>query len=207
LKTQTDLFLFDSAYHVQSFPFAGVDEAGRGPLAGPVTAAAVIFPNDFYHKDINDSKKLSAKTREELSKIIKKESIAYSIVSIDNNVIDEINILQASLLAMKKAVLGLNTKPTLCLIDGNKKIPDFDTAQETIIRGDAKSASIAAASILAKVERDKIMIDFSIKFPNYSFEKHKGYATQEHIAAIRKYGICVIHRKTFSPIPQILERR
>ncbi|MDR0822473.1 MAG: ribonuclease HII [Endomicrobium sp.] len=206
MKTQTDLFIFDKTYRDKSFPFTGIDEAGRGPLAGPVTAAAVILPQTFYHKDINDSKKLSPKKREELSEIIKKEALTYAIISIDNTIIDTINILQASLLAMKKAVLSLKIKPKICLIDGNKKIPDLEFNQETIVGGDAKSASIAAASILAKVERDKIMIDFSKQFANYNFQKHKGYATKEHIAEIKKHGICVIHRKTFAPIPQILSQ-
>ncbi|MDR3243954.1 MAG: ribonuclease HII [Elusimicrobiota bacterium] len=206
MKNQSNLFSFDEKYHKEYASFAGIDEAGRGPLAGPVTAAAVILPKDFYNSDINDSKKLSPQKRQELSFIIKKEALSFSIISIDNTIIDKINILQASLLAMKEAALSLKIKPQICIIDGNKQIPNLEIAQKTIVKGDAKSASIAAASILAKVERDKIMIEFSKRFPKYNFAKHKGYPTKEHIEEIKKYGVSVIHRKSFSPIFQILNQ-
>ena len=195
------LFLFDKQYYGKGLNFvAGVDEAGRGPLAGPVAAAAVIFPKDIDLSGINDSKKLTHKKREALFEEIKKKALSFSIAVIDNKIIDEINILQATFRAMSEAVSGLNIKPDLCLIDGNHKIPGLNFAQEAIIGGDAKSACIAAASILAKVTRDKIMDDYAKLYPQYSFEKHKGYGTKAHLEAIAKHGACPIHRKTFAPL-------
>jgi ribonuclease HII len=169
-------------------------------LAGPVVAAAVILPEDSLIHDLNDSKKLSEKKREILFKIIQDTSAAYSIEIVDNDVIDKINILQATFLAMSRAALRLKIKPDLCLIDGNHKVPQLPFNQKPIVNGDAKSAAIAAASILAKVTRDRIMFEYAKQYPFYEFEKHKGYGTKKHIAALKKYGVCPIHRTTFAPM-------
>lgn len=175
---------------------AGVDEAGRGPLAGPVYAAAVILPSDIRLDGINDSKKLSPKKREELFYEITEKAVAYNIYSVDEKRIDEINILNATYEAMNGAVSGLFTKPDYVIIDGNS-IKGMNLPHETVVKGDAKSISIAAASILAKVSRDRYITEMAEIYPEYHFEKHKGYGTKEHTDAILKYGICPIHRKTF----------
>lgn len=174
----------------------GTDEAGAGPLAGPVYAAAVILKKGHTIEGLNDSKKLSEKKREKLFNLIIKEAECYSIASVDEKVIDEINILQARMLAMRLAVDGLNIKPDFILVDGNS---DPKTQVETmcIVGGDGKSASIAAASILAKVSRDRFMMEKAKEYPLYGFEKHKGYGTKQHIAAIKEYGISPIHRLSF----------
>lgn len=174
----------------------GIDEAGRGPLAGPVYAAAVILPKGYVVEGVNDSKKLSEKKREFLFDKIKEEAIAYSIATASSEEIDEINILQATFLAMRRAVEGLELKPDIALIDGNKT-PGLDIAQRAIVKGDAKSANIAAASILAKVSRDRYMVKMAEIYPEYQFEKHKGYGTKLHYEMLEKYGISPIHRKTF----------
>lgn len=175
---------------------AGVDEAGRGPLAGPVVAAAVILPNDFYHPGINDSKKLSHLEREELFPIIKSNAIAYTYSIVNHSKIDEINILKASLLAMKNSVKKLKVQPHLVLVDGNK-IFDYSCPVLSIIKGDSKSQSIAAASIIAKVVRDRIMVKHSKIYPVYGWERNKGYPTREHINALINFGSTPLHRKTF----------
>lgn len=175
---------------------AGVDEAGRGPLAGPVYAAAVILPDDLFIPSLNDSKKLSEKKREELFSIITEKAVAYSIASVDESRIDEINILNATFEAMNKAVNSLFVQPHFVLIDGNR-ICGMNIPHQTIVKGDSKSASIAAASILAKVARDRYITEISKEYPQYGFEKHKGYGTAVHNAAILKYGPSKIHRKTF----------
>ncbi|MCM1285209.1 MAG: ribonuclease HII [Acetobacter sp.] len=174
----------------------GVDEAGRGPLAGPVYAAAVILPKGYIIDGVNDSKKLTEKKRDILFDIIKKEAVAYSIGVADEKEIDEINILQATFLAMRRAVNGLSVQADIALIDGNKK-PGLEIAERDIVKGDAKSASIAAASIIAKVSRDRYMLEMAEKYPEYHFEKHKGYGTKLHYEMIEKYGISPIHRKSF----------
>ena len=174
----------------------GIDEAGRGPLCGPVCAAAVILPLDCDIEGINDSKKLSEKKREAIYEVIKEKAIAYSAFMVDAKTIDEINILQATFLAMRKAVDGLNVKPDIALIDGNQK-PGLDIEQRTIVKGDAKSISIAAASIVAKVTRDRYMREVDEKYPQYNFSQHKGYGTKLHYEMIEQYGICPEHRKTF----------
>lgn len=174
----------------------GVDEAGRGPLAGPVYASAVILPLDEEIEGINDSKKLSEKKREELFDAITEKAIAYSIVSVNNTTIDEINILQSTMLAMKKAVETLKIKPDIVYIDGNR-LPDLEVSSEYVIKGDATSANIAAASILAKVSRDRFMYEMNEKYPEYCFDKHKGYPTKLHYEKIREHGPCEIHRLTF----------
>ncbi len=176
---------------------AGVDEAGRGPLAGPVVCACVIMPmeSEKIIEGVNDSKKLSAKKREELFDKIVDIAISYSIVEIDEKKIDEINILQATKLGMKRAVENLKVMPDLVLVDAVKI--DVALPQENIIKGDALSYNIAAASILAKVHRDRMMENFDMKYPEYGFAKHKGYGTKAHIEALKKYGKCKIHRDTF----------
>lgn len=175
----------------------GVDEAGRGPLAGPVYAAAVILPKGHIVEGVNDSKKLSEKKRELLFDKIIDECVCYSIGTASEKEIDEINILQATYLAMKRAVDGLEIVPQLALIDGNRIPPLISTNARAIVKGDAKSASIACASILAKVSRDRYMLEMAKKYPEYQFEKHKGYGTKLHYEMIEKYGICEIHRKSF----------
>lgn len=175
----------------------GIDEAGRGPLAGPVHAAAVILPIGLEIEGLNDSKKLTEKKREQLFEVICEKAIDYSIGIATEKEIDEINILNATFLAMHRAVEGLNIKPDYALIDGNQypKIP-FVT-EETVVKGDAKSMSIAAASILAKVSRDRFMLEKAKEYPEYCFEKHKGYGTKVHYEAIKEFGPSPIHRMTF----------
>lgn len=174
----------------------GIDEVGRGPLAGPVMAGAVILPSDHRILYLNDSKKLTAKKREELYDVILSEAVAVGIGAENHDVIDEINILQATYSAMRKAIDALAVRPDFLLVDA-VMIPDTGIPECPIIKGDAKSASIAAASIVAKVTRDRMMIRYDEMYPEYHFAKNKGYGTAEHIAAIKKYGPCPIHRKTF----------
>ena len=176
---------------------AGVDEAGRGPLCGPVVAAAVILPPNLYIEGINDSKKLSEKKREKIyEEILNNKDIIYAIGISDVDIIEEVNILNATKLAMIQAINGLNIKPDFVLIDGNQKL-NIDIESQTLVSGDSKSASIAAASIVAKVTRDRMMLEFDKEYPEYSFAKHKGYGTKLHIEAIKKYGLCKIHRPSF----------
>ncbi|MBP1569770.1 MAG: ribonuclease HII [Oscillospiraceae bacterium] len=175
----------------------GVDEAGRGPLAGPVFAAAVILPEDFEIEGLNDSKKLSEKKRDLLFDEIIEHALAYSIQSIDHKTIDEINILEATMLAMKTAVENLSIKPERVFIDGNRVPKNMEVPAEFVIKGDATSASIAAASILAKVSRDRLMLEMDKKYPEYCFAKHKGYGTKLHYEKIREFGPSEIHRLTF----------
>lgn len=176
---------------------AGIDEAGRGPLAGPVVCACVIMPldEDKLIDGINDSKKLTEKKREELYDKIIERAIAYSIVEVDEKTIDRINILNATKQGMKRALDGLKAKPDVVLIDAVKL--DTDLPQDNIIKGDAKSYNIASASILAKVYRDRLMKKLSVKYPQYNFARHKGYGTKEHIENLKKYGKCELHRETF----------
>ena len=175
---------------------AGVDEAGRGPLAGPVVAAAVIFPSGYTNGEIRDSKKLTPLKRETLYKIIRDDAISVGLSAIEASTIDRINILQATLAAMKTAVLSLSPQPDYILIDGTNNI-DIPILQETIIRGDSLSVSIAAASIIAKVSRDQLMDRYHVLYPQYNFLKNKGYGTKEHREAVKKYGRCKIHRRSF----------
>lgn len=182
---------------------AGVDEVGRGPLAGPVVAAAVILDPDQPIEGLADSKKLSEAKREQLSIEIRKKALAWSIARADIEEIDRINILQASLLAMKRAVESLSRQPTLALIDGNK-LPDLNCQMEAIIKGDSKEACISAASIIAKVSRDQEMVAMEELYPGYGFAKHKGYPTKQHRDAIQELGITPIHRKSYAPIQRLL---
>lgn len=187
---------------------AGIDEAGRGPLAGPVVAACVIFKpglkmEDFEFSElrlINDSKKLSKKKREALFKAIKEEAREIGIGVCDHKTIDRINILQASFLAMKKAIGALKKKPEFIMVDGKFLIPHCSYKQKAIIAGDKSVFSIAAASIIAKVARDRIMREMHEQYPDYGFDKHKGYGTKLHLARLKKYGPCEIHRRSFAPV-------
>ncbi|MGB9679013.1 MAG: ribonuclease HII [Thermoanaerobacteraceae bacterium] len=174
----------------------GIDEAGRGPLVGPVVSACVILPKDIFIPDINDSKKLTESKRELLYEVIKEKSIAYGVGIVENEIIDKINILNATYKAMQIAISKISHKIDYLLVDAIY-IPNIDIDQKPIIKGDQKSISIAAASIIAKVERDNIMKKYHQVYPLYNFEKNKGYGTKEHIEALKKYGPCPIHRKTF----------
>lgn len=198
-----ELFEFDSSFYrsagILSGFLAGVDEAGRGPLAGPVVSAAVILKKNISINKLNDSKKLSPTARLAVYKEIVEKAVDWQVGIVDHLTIDRINILEASLLSMKMAVEKLNIQPDLILIDGLHRI-DVKISQETIVRGDSKSASVAAASVIAKVTRDLLMEELDRKFPNYGFSKHKGYGTKYHIDAIKTYGPCEIHRKSFKPV-------
>ena len=195
--SQKDMWLIEKKYFDQGFRYVcGVDEAGRGPLAGPVCAAAVILPAGIEIPGLDDSKKLSDKRRRELFPIIQKEALAYGIAFADEKEIDSINILQATFLAMERAISQLSIKPDIALIDGNRK-KDFGISVETVVHGDSLSASIAAASVLAKVTRDDYMLAMAEKHPGYGFEVHKGYGTKAHYGALQEKGPCPIHRMTF----------
>ena len=201
-----DLFEFETKASHQGFKnIAGIDEAGRGPLAGPVVAAAVIFPSQVNIPGLNDSKKLSTKKREELFPKIQEISVFYGVAVVDQKVIDKINILQAARLAMKQAVETLKITPGLLLIDGNQKI-DSTLNQWAIVKGDSRSLSIAAASVLAKVTRDRIMDDYHKLYPQYEFNRHKGYGTKLHRNLIQEHGPCPLHRNTFKGVAEYINR-
>ena len=175
---------------------AGVDEAGRGPLAGPVVAAAVIFPREFIIEHVDDSKKCTVKQRERLFPLIMEQAISVGIGIVDHEEIDRINILQATILAIRKSLENMNIPPEYSIIDGNS-FNHESLRFQNIIGGDAQSFTIAAASIIAKVTRDRLMCELDIRFPHYGFARHKGYGTRQHIEAIRTYGLCEVHRKSF----------
>lgn len=200
-----EMTTFEKKYRAQGYQYiVGIDEVGRGPLAGPVVAAAVILPEDFFLAGIDDSKKLTENKREEYAEFIKREALAYSISMIDANEIDEMNIYQATKKAMLTAIASLHIKPDFLLIDAMKL--DTPYSSESIIKGDAKSVSIAAASIVAKVARDQLMKDISLSYPVYGFQQNMGYGTKEHIEAIQKYGITPYHRKSFAPVKDFIEQ-
>lgn len=178
---------------------AGCDEAGRGPLAGPVFAAAVILPADFHHPLLNDSKKMTQKSRDILRPIIEKEAISWAVEEVSVEEIDQINILWASVAGMQRAVLKLSVKPDFLLIDGNRFRPFESYSYQTVVHGDATYASIAAASVLAKTYRDECMCALSKEYPSYGWDRNMGYPTAEHIEAIRKFGYTPYHRKSFHP--------
>ncbi len=186
----------DSFYQESVQVICGVDEAGRGPLAGPVCAAAVILPAHLEIPELTDSKKLTDKKRRELYPIIKEQAIAYGIGFASEQEIDEINILQATFLAMKRALDQLSVRPELALIDGNRAC-DFGMRVKTVVKGDSLSANIAAASVLAKVTRDDVMLEMAKVYPEYGFDIHKGYGTKAHYAALTDHGACPIHRRSF----------
>lgn len=192
----TDLFGFDSAIRSECGVVCGIDEAGRGPLAGDVFAAAVIFDEGVYIEGLNDSKKLTEKKREALFDEIISKARAYCVATASVEEIERLNILQADFLAMERAYRGLASNAGIVLVDGNQ-LPALDARMRYVVKGDAKSASIAAASILAKVSRDRYMKRMAEKYPQYSFEKHKGYGTKAHYAAVDEFGLCEIHRKSF----------
>ena len=190
-------YSIEQELHEKGYKYVcGIDEAGRGPLCGPVFAAACILPDGLYIEGLNDSKKLTEKKREKLFDIIKEEAIAYCIASASVEEIDELNILEADLLAMRRAIDGLSVKADFAIIDGNVA-RDFQIPAKAVVKGDATSMSIAAASVLAKVARDRICIDLDREYPEYGIAKHKGYPTKEHMDAVRKYGPSPIHRKKF----------
>ena len=184
---------------------AGVDEAGRGPLAGPVVVAAVILDPHQAIDGLDDSKRLSEKRREALFPLIRERSRAWSVVEVDADEIDQINILQATLLGMRRAVEQLSPAPSLALIDGNRA-PDLDCAVKTIVQGDRLEPAISAASILAKVARDRLMKELHLRYPVYGFDRHKGYPTAEHLRLLKEYGPCAIHRKSFAPVRTCINR-
>lgn len=188
---------FDESIRNEYGIFCGTDEAGRGPLAGDVYAAAVILNPDDVIEEINDSKKLSEKKREMLFDVIKEKAVSWCIATASVEEIEEINILNAAMLAMKRAVSGLDVKPEFVLVDGNKVPDGLEIKADCLVKGDALSASIGAASILAKVARDRYMKEIALKYPKYGFEKHKGYGTKQHREALLKYGPCPVHRMSF----------
>lgn len=196
-----DVMLEDSADLI-----AGVDEAGRGPLAGPVVAAAVILDPMRPIAGLRDSKKLSEEAREALAPLIKERALDWSVAHATVEEIDELNILQATMLAMKRAVMGLAVRPNLVLVDGNR-VPHIDIAVNAIVGGDDKVAAISAASIIAKTTRDQWLVELDKEHPEYGFAKHKGYGTPEHLAALEKYGPLPAHRKTFAPVKKVIEMR
>lgn len=197
LERLNGMYEYEKKYYGQGLNLiAGIDEAGRGPLCGPVVAAAVILPKGSKIIGVNDSKKLSETKRNELYKIIKHEAVSIGIGIVPPHVIDEINILQATFRAMSIAVENLKIIPDCVLVDGNA-MPPINIPGEAIIKGDSKSISVAAASVVAKVTRDNIMLRLSERYPEYGFEKNKGYGTKEHINAINEYGLCPIHRISF----------
>lgn len=194
-----EMSAYENKWRTQGFELiAGVDEVGRGPLAGPVVAAAVILPKDFFLAGIDDSKKLSEKKRQEYDELIRQEALAVSISMVDAKEIDVVNIYEATKKAMKSAIVSLNIKPDFLLIDAMKLETPYPS--ESIIKGDAKSISIAAASIVAKVARDRLMKEISLTFPGYGFQQNMGYGTKEHLQAIEQHGITPYHRKSFAPV-------
>ena len=201
-----DFYQHDESFRRKGFRrIAGIDEAGRGPLAGPVVAAAVILPLDYKHKWLTDSKQLSKSKREIIKKDILNDAIAYAIAEIHNEIVDRVNVLKASFLGMHNALDKLCTIPELILVDGNKFIPYKNIPHHCIVKGDAKYMSIAAASILAKTQRDDLMEKLALSHPEYAWEKNVGYPTKEHRKAIEKYGITPYHRKSFRLLPDQLE--
>ena len=205
LPAEHQLLVMEKELHDEGFSFvAGVDEAGRGPLAGPVVAAAVIFLDYSKIPEVFDSKQLSEKAREELFEVLtSRDDILFAFAEVDNNEIDRINILQATHLAMRSAVDKLSQKPDFVLIDGNP-VKSMHYPNKSVVKGDAKCAAISAASIIAKVHRDRLMCKYAELYPEYGFELHKGYGTAAHIEAIKKYGATPIHRKTFAPVREML---
>lgn len=199
--SDVEVMLYEKGYQA----LCGVDEVGRGPLAGPVVAAAVVIPAGVTIAGIDDSKKLSQIQREELFDEIINSDLFCAVGIIDNECIDRINILQAALMAMRKAVTDLKATPEVILVDGNQTIPKLDLPQYAIVGGDGICQSIGAASIIAKVTRDRIMDKYSELYPSFSFAQHKGYPTPQHVEELRRHGPCVIHRKSFKPVSELLK--
>ncbi len=206
IKEEKDMLAYEKTLWEQGYTYiAGVDEAGRGPLAGSVYAAAVVLPKDCEIEGLRDSKKLTEKKREALFDVIKEKALAYGICAIDSDRIDEINILEATFEAMRGAVDGLGVRPDFIMIDGNRAKGFDDIEHATLIGGDDLSLSIAAASVLAKVSRDRYMAEMAKKYPEYEFEKHKAYGTLRHRELIAQFGPCPIHRKTFKGVREYVK--
>ena len=204
-QSSNDLLFFEGLLRDQGFHLvAGTDEVGRGCLAGPVVAAAVILPAGCYISGLDDSKKLSPEQRESLIPEIECQALSFSIAEVSPGEIDRINILQASLAAMKIALEGLNPGPDAVLVDGNQPVP-ISIPQKTVVKGDSRSVSIAAASVLAKVHRDRLMAELDSRFPGYGFAKHKGYATRQHLESLKKLGPCPVHRRSFKGVKELLQ--
>lgn len=202
-----DIFEFDQEFRKQGYNnIAGIDEAGRGPLAGPVVASCVIMSPDVYIEGLCDSKKITPSKRERLYNEIQKNALAIGIGIVSHEIIDKINILQATFLAMKEALSQISCQIDIVLVDG-WPIPDLLVPQKAIVNGDGKSASIAAASIISKVTRDRIMLDLSFKYPEYHFESNKGYGTSKHLEALNNFGPSPIHRTSFAPVRDILNKK
>ena len=207
MNDQINLYEFEEKLYDEGFHLiCGVDEAGRGPLAGPLVVAACILPPFLRIEGINDSKQLSAKKRKELYKVIVKNALAYKIVFVTEEDVDSLNIYQATKKGMLMAIAGLKNKPDYALIDA-MPLGELEIPPNSIIHGDARCASVAAASILAKVTRDEYMEKMDIKYPNYGFKKHKGYGTKAHMQALEKYGPCKIHRKSFAPVSKFYSKQ
>ena len=207
MNDQINLYEFEEKLYDEGFHLiCGVDEAGRGPLAGPLVVAACILPPFLRIEGINDSKQLSAKKRKELYKVIVKNALAYKIVFVTEEDVDSLNIYQATKKGMLMAIAGLKNKPDYALIDA-MPLGELEIPHNSIIHGDARCASVAAASILAKVPRDEYMEKMDIKYPNYGFKKHKGYGTKAHMQALEKYGPCKIHRKSFAPVSKFYSKQ
>jgi ribonuclease HII len=198
------LYFEDSARRSGYSLIAGLDEAGRGPLAGPVVAAAVMLPEGLLIPGVNDSKQVPEPERERLFEVIRQQAVSYGIGIVDERTIDDVNIYQATIIAMEKAVACLNPRPDYLLLDAIT-LPRVSIPQKPIIKGDCRSNSIAAASILAKVTRDRLMLELHEKYPQYHFHKHKGYCTKEHLSLLREHGPCDAHRRSFAPVAELLQ--
>lgn len=204
-KLECDLFYFEKSARASGYrTIAGLDEAGRGPLAGPVVAAAVVLPPGLIIEGLTDSKQVPEPERERLFDVIQAQAVCYGIGMADERTIDEVNILQATIIAMEQAVAALIPQPDYLLLDA-LTLPRVPLPQKPIIKGDCRSTSIAAASILAKVTRDRLMVQLHEKFPCYNFHKHKGYCTREHLALLRLHGPCDAHRRSFAPVTEMLQ--
>jgi ribonuclease HII len=198
-----DLSIEDELRRAGATVIAGVDEAGRGPLAGPVVAAAVILPTKYSHEGLNDSKKLSPARRDAIyEELVSREDVIWCAGEASVEEIEQLNILRATHLAMERAVRGLRVQPDMTIIDG-LEVRDFPYAQQAVVKGDSKSLSVAAASIIAKVGRDRAMVEYDRQYPQYGFRKHKGYGTREHLENLRSHGPCPIHRQSFRPVAQL----
>jgi ribonuclease HII len=198
-----DLSIEDELRRAGATVIAGVDEAGRGPLAGPVVAAAVILPTKYSHEGLNDSKKLSPARRDAIyEELVSREDVIWCAGEASVEEIEQLNILRATHLAMERAVRGLRVQPDMTIIDG-LVVRDFPYAQQAVVKGDSKSLSVAAASIIAKVGRDRAMVEYDRQYPQYGFRKHKGYGTREHLENLRRHGPCPIHRQSFRPVAEL----
>ena len=203
-ELECDPLFFEARARASGFTcIAGLDEAGRGPLAGPVVAAAVVLPNGLLIPGLTDSTQVPEQERERLFDVIREQAVCYGIGVVDEQTIDEVNILQATIIAMERALAPLNPRPDYLLLDAIT-LPRIPLPQNPLIKGDSRSHSISAASILAKVTRDRLMLELHEKYPQYNFRKHKGYGTSEHLALLREHGPCDAHRKTFNPVSRML---